>query len=185
MDLNQFKIACCLIFAALLAQSIDATNVKYCGKESNYPVKVSAVDISPDPVVRGKPATFSIAASSGEISFFVGLEFSIGIEVSYIPNAEQPIRGGHLIIDVAFFGFHVHSEKKDICVETTCPVEGGDFVIAHTQDLPAFTPPVVDCFALVLGSYTLKMKMVGEHGEQLTCITFNFQIVFSSGVADS
>ncbi|KAK9122947.1 hypothetical protein Sjap_012549 [Stephania japonica] len=153
MELNLFKIAYCLIVAALLAQSIDATNVKYCGKESNYPVKVSAVDISPDPVVRGKPATFSISASS-----------------------EQPISRGYLIIDVAYFGIHVHTEKKDICSETSCPVEGGDFVIAHTQDLPSFTPP---------GSYTLNMKMVGEHGEQLTCITFNFKIVFSSGVADS
>lgn len=47
-----------------------------------------------------------------------------------------------MVIDVAYFGWHVYSETHDLCGETTCPVSVGDFVVAHTQDLPGFTPPV-------------------------------------------
>ncbi|XXG85890.1 hypothetical protein AAC387_Pa11g0895 [Persea americana] len=35
----------------------------------DYDVEVKGVKISSDPVVRGKPATFSIFASTGEVSF--------------------------------------------------------------------------------------------------------------------
>ena len=41
--------------------------------EANYVVKVDGVDISPNPVVRGKPATFTISASTGNFPF---LQFS-------------------------------------------------------------------------------------------------------------
>lgn len=37
-------------------------------RKGNYAVKVSGVEMSPDPVVRGKPATFSISASTGKVS---------------------------------------------------------------------------------------------------------------------
>jgi hypothetical protein len=37
-------------------------------KGRHYPVKVSSVEIIPDPVVRGQPATFKISASTGENS---------------------------------------------------------------------------------------------------------------------
>ncbi|URE00975.1 ML domain protein [Musa troglodytarum] len=36
-----------------------------------------------------------------------------------------------------------------------------------------------------LGSYTLTMRMAGEDGEQLTCITFGFSIGFVVPVADN
>lgn len=36
-------------------------------KQGNYAVKVTGVNISPNPVARGKPATFSISASTGLI----------------------------------------------------------------------------------------------------------------------
>lgn len=82
------------------------------------------------------------------------------------------------MIDVSYFGWHIHSETHDLCGETTCPVSAGDFVIAHSQVLPGFTPP---------GSYTLKMKMYDGNKHELTCITFGFDIgLGSSGsVADS
>lgn len=34
-------------------------------KKTEYDVKVSGVEISPNPVARGQPATFSIAATTG------------------------------------------------------------------------------------------------------------------------
>ena len=56
--------------------------------------------------------------------------------------AAKAISGGKLIIEVSYFGVHVHTETHDLCEETSCPVAAGDFVIAHTQTLPSFTPPV-------------------------------------------
>jgi len=37
-------------------------------KGLDYPVKVSGVEVVPDPVVRGEPATFKISASTGNQS---------------------------------------------------------------------------------------------------------------------
>lgn len=50
------------------------------------------------------------------------------------------------MIDVSYFGWHVYSETHDLCGETPCPVSAGNFVIAHSQVLPGFTPPVSICF---------------------------------------
>ncbi|XAR64794.1 hypothetical protein NMG60_11008632 [Bertholletia excelsa] len=143
-----------LLSLCLLSLSIQATDVHYCNKKTKYAVEVSGVDISPDPIARGEPATFNISASAGEA-----------------------ISGGRLIIEVSYFGFHIHTESHDLCAETTCPVSAGDFVISHSQVLPGFTPP---------GPYTLVMKMEDGNNHQLTCITFDFSIGFiaSKAVAD-
>lgn len=55
---------------------------------------------------------------------------------------DKAISGGKLVIDVSYFGWHIHSETHDLCDETSCPVSTGDFVVAHSQVLPGFTPPV-------------------------------------------
>ncbi|KAF3575067.1 hypothetical protein F2Q69_00062821 [Brassica cretica] len=52
------------------------------------------------------------------------------------------ITGGKLVIEVTYFGWHIHSETHDLCSETTCPAETGDFLVAHSQVLPGYTPPV-------------------------------------------
>ena len=46
-------------------------------KGRHYPVKVSGVEIVPDPVVRGEPATFKISASTGKKSFTHPFIFSL------------------------------------------------------------------------------------------------------------
>ncbi|KAJ7948080.1 MD-2-related lipid recognition domain-containing protein / ML domain-containing protein [Quillaja saponaria] len=142
----------CLPILVLLFSSAQAKGVKYCDKKGNYAVKVDGVKISPDPVVRGKPATFSISASAGEA-----------------------ISGGKLTIEVEYFGVHVHTETHDLCEETACPVAAGNFVISHSQILPAITPP---------GSYTLKLRLEDKHNQLLTCITFGFKIVLYSLASD-
>jgi len=38
-------------------------------KKADYDVEVSGVEISPDPIARGQPATFSIAATTGTLWF--------------------------------------------------------------------------------------------------------------------
>ncbi|GAB2272612.1 hypothetical protein Dimus_007434 [Dionaea muscipula] len=128
-----------------------ATEVRYCDKSADYGVKVLGVEISPDPVARGQPATFTISAST-----------------------EKHISGGKLDIEVAYFGWHVHSETHDLCTETSCPVTSGDFLIAHSQVLPGFTPP---------GSYSLKMTIKDDNNNQLSCIGFDFSIGFASSVS--
>ncbi|XP_066332170.1 uncharacterized protein [Miscanthus floridulus] len=139
-----------LLFAAasvllLLPSGSSATAVEYCKKGRDYPVKVSGVEVVPDPVVRGEPATFKISAST-----------------------DKNITKGKLVIDVAYFIFHVHSETHNLCDETPCPATG-EFVLASQQTLPSFTPP---------GSYTLTMKLLGDSNEELTCISFGFSIGF-------
>ncbi|KAL2328393.1 hypothetical protein Fmac_021820 [Flemingia macrophylla] len=139
-----------LFLSAFHAQA--KIKVNYCDKKVNYAVKVSGVDISPNPVVSGEPANFKISATSG-----------------------QAIYGGEVVIGVSYVGVPVHTERIDLCKEVTCPVSNGNFVISHTQTLPAITPP---------GPYSLKMTLKNDQDEVLTCIKFNFKIVFGSFVSD-
>ncbi|XP_062187373.1 uncharacterized protein LOC133890818 [Phragmites australis] len=129
----------------LLPSASAATAVEYCNRRKDYPVKVNGVEIVPDPVEPGKPATFKITAST-----------------------DKTIKEGKLVIDVKYWIIPVHSETHDICGETSCPASG-EFVIAHSQTLPSFTPP---------GSYTITMTMLGAKNEELSCISFGFSIGF-------
>ncbi|KAK6272405.1 MD-2-related lipid-recognition domain - like 4 [Theobroma cacao] len=145
-----------LAIALLFLPFLQATDFSYCGDEADFVVTVEGVDISPDPVVRGKPATFTISASTG-----------------------QAISGGQAVIDVSYFGIHIHQETHQLCEETSCPVTVGQFVLSHNQVLPGFTPP---------GSYTLTMKLTSEDNLLLTCISFKFKISLSASgslVSDS
>ena len=126
--------------------------VTYCDKKADYAVKVSGVEISPNPVVSGQAATFKISATSG-----------------------KAIYGGEVVIGVSYVGVPVHTERIDLCEEVTCPVANGNFLISHTQTLPAITPP---------GPYSLKMTLKDDREEVLTCVKFNFKIVFGSFVSD-
>lgn len=101
-----------------LVPLIDAKDVKYCDKKADYDVKISGVEITPYLAARGKTANFSIAAST-----------------------DKSISGGKQVIEVAYFGWYIHSESHDLCGETSCPANG-DFVISHAQVLPGLTPPV-------------------------------------------
>ncbi|CAG7911849.1 putative phosphatidylglycerol/phosphatidylinositol transfer protein DDB_G0282179 [Brassica rapa] len=129
-----------------------ATDVQYCEENAEYEVKVKEVNISPNPIARGEPATFTISATTG-----------------------RGITGGKLVIEVTYFGWHIHSETHDLCSETTCPVETGDFLVAHSQVLPGYTPP---------GSYSLQMKMLDSQKKELTCIKFSIDIGSVPSVAD-
>jgi len=61
-------------------------------------------------------------------------------------DSDQALSGGKVLIDVSYFGWHVYSETKDLCGESSCPISVGDFVLAHSQVLPGFTPPVSHCY---------------------------------------
>ena len=43
--------------------------IMYADKKVDYNVKVKGVEISPYPIARGQPATFSIAAATGTLQF--------------------------------------------------------------------------------------------------------------------
>lgn len=135
-------------------------------KKASYDVKVSGVDISPYPIARGKDATFSIAATTGKdpfsssvnrwIRYYLSVVVVVGVaseSIDFLVSgrmcAGKEISGGKLVIDVSYFGWHIHSETHDLCSETSCPVSIGDFVVAHSQVLPGFTPPVSRFFLLV------------------------------------
>ncbi|ESQ45956.1 hypothetical protein EUTSA_v10010794mg [Eutrema salsugineum] len=106
-----------LLFTLFLLPSLLATSFRSCDKRLD-PVKVKGVEISPDPVVSGKPATFKISGST-----------------------DEDISGGKVVISVSFVGVHIHTETHDLCNETSCPIAPGSFVLSHSQTLPVFTPP--------------------------------------------
>ena len=106
-----------VVVTALLS-SAYSLDFEYCNKRAHYPVKVKGIEISPLPIKRGVPVSFSISASAGE-----------------------SISKGKLVIDVAYWIIHVHEEIDDLCTKTSCPITTGDFVISHQQTLPSLTPP--------------------------------------------
>ncbi|XP_058761599.1 uncharacterized protein LOC131634993 [Vicia villosa] len=106
------------LFSTLCLLHANATDVNYCDKKANYAVEVKGVQISPNPIARGHPATFTIDAATS-----------------------QELPGGKLVIDVSYFGWHVYSETDDLCGESSCPISIGDFVLSHSQVLPGIAPP--------------------------------------------
>ncbi|XWS52772.1 hypothetical protein CRYUN_Cryun11dG0101000 [Craigia yunnanensis] len=109
----------------------------------------------------------------------ISLLFLPFLHATPIRYCGQAISDGKAVIDVKYFGVHIHQETHELCEETSCPIAVGDFVLSHNEALPGFTPP---------GSYTLTMKLLGEGTPQLTCITFDFKIAFGASgslVSDS
>ncbi|XP_057441665.1 uncharacterized protein LOC130733465 isoform X3 [Lotus japonicus] len=113
----------CLSSTVLLLLSsshAQAQSLKYCDKNADYAVKVSGVEILPDPVVRGVPFTFKIAAYTGE-----------------------PIPSGDLLYEISYAGIEGEPATflHDLCEEAPCPVPAGHFKLVHTELLPSVTPP--------------------------------------------
>lgn len=57
-------------------------------------------------------------------------------------HADKALSSGKVVIDVAYFGFHVYGQTGDLCAETSCPIPAGDFTISYSQLLPTYAPPV-------------------------------------------
>jgi len=87
----------------------------------------------------------------------------------------KALSGGKLVIDVSYFGWHIHSETHDLCGETTCPVSIGDFVIAHSQVLPGFTPPVSQCSVHSLCMCVVRWKRKSFYLS--ICVSTDLQLV--------
>lgn len=67
------------------------------------------------------------------------------------------ISAGSLDISVAYHGFPIYSESKDLCEKTDCPVKKGPVKVALEEPFPIITPPV----SLILdGSAGNKFKTV-------------------------
>ncbi|XP_073279009.1 uncharacterized protein [Primulina huaijiensis] len=146
----------CVVGLLVPLTSATTREVEYCNKKANYDVKVSGIDITPFPISRGVETTFTINAAT-----------------------DEAISGGKLKIDVAYFGFYIHSETHDLCKKTECPVSNGNFTITHKQALPGITP---------FGSYTLKMTLIDAKKKELTCINFYFSMGFvaaAEGLAEA
>ncbi|XP_019187588.1 PREDICTED: putative phosphatidylglycerol/phosphatidylinositol transfer protein DDB_G0278295 [Ipomoea nil] len=81
--------------------------------------------------------------------------------------------GGKLGIHVLYYGMDIYHETYNICAETSCPISTGYFVLSHTQKLPQYTPT---------GEFSLKMTILDEEDNELTCITFDFVIGVGIGL---
>uniref|UniRef100_M8CA68 MD-2-related lipid-recognition domain-containing protein n=1 Tax=Aegilops tauschii TaxID=37682 RepID=M8CA68_AEGTA len=178
MATKQSLLAAAAVCLLLLPAAYAFTDVEYCNKGKNYPVKVSGVEIVPDPVERGVPATFKISATTEVIEslyFAESCNVLASIQNGHLSlyQNNKNITEGKLVIDVKYWIFNVYSETDDICTKTQCPATS-NFELSHSQTLPSITPP---------GSYTIQMKMLGKHDEELSCISFGFSIGFLAPVA--
>lgn len=57
---------CILVFSTFWSIDVTDCELESDRRGSNYPVKVDGLEVSPDPVKSGKPATFTVAASTGK-----------------------------------------------------------------------------------------------------------------------
>ncbi|XP_038880737.1 putative phosphatidylglycerol/phosphatidylinositol transfer protein DDB_G0282179 [Benincasa hispida] len=121
------RILFLLVAVLLLSPFILAAEFDYCDRRGNYPVKVDELQVSPDPVKSGQPATFTVSAST-----------------------EKNLSGGKFVVEVSLFGLHIHSESHDLCEETKCPIAPGKFSLSHSQSLPPFTPPGMYSVKIIL-----------------------------------
>ncbi|KAA0060180.1 putative phosphatidylglycerol/phosphatidylinositol transfer protein [Cucumis melo var. makuwa] len=64
------RIIFLLFTVLLLFPVIFAAKFEYCDRRGNYPVKVDELEVSPDPVKSGQPATFTVSASTGKALVF-------------------------------------------------------------------------------------------------------------------
>ncbi|XP_061338228.1 uncharacterized protein LOC133285083 [Gastrolobium bilobum] len=152
-SISTLSLVLCFSSIIFLLFSSHAQALKYCDKNANYAVKVSGVQILPDPVVRGEPFTFKIAAYTGE-----------------------PIASGDLVYQISYVGIEGPPATflHDLCEEVPCPVTAGNFVLTHTELLPPVTPP---------GTYNVKLNFKDHNDKQLTCIIFPFKIGAKSSVS--
>lgn len=97
----------------------ESQSLKYCEKNADYAVQVSNVEILPNPVVRGEPFTFKIAAYT-----------------------DEPIHSGDLIYEISYAGIEQSAVfHHSLSEETPLPVRPGQFLLTHTELLPPVTPP--------------------------------------------
>lgn len=60
-----------ILYVLLLLNKFILTNfIIYADKKTHYGVKVKGVEITPNPIARGQPATFSIAATTGIMQYY-------------------------------------------------------------------------------------------------------------------
>nr|XP_043610979.1 putative phosphatidylglycerol/phosphatidylinositol transfer protein DDB_G0282179 isoform X2 [Erigeron canadensis] len=117
-----------LLLFYMTVPSIFATDFKYCNKKNEYAIKVSGVVISPVPIVRSKETSFTISALT-----------------------DEPLSGGKVVVNVAYFGWSVFSETGDLCATLSCPISAGDFTISYSKRLPTLAPPEVNCYLMNTG----------------------------------
>lgn len=56
--------------------------------------------------------------------------------------AEEQVDAGDLSLSVAYRGFPIYTETKDLCEQTDCPVKKGPVKVDLEQPFPIITPPV-------------------------------------------
>ncbi|XP_031116355.1 putative phosphatidylglycerol/phosphatidylinositol transfer protein DDB_G0278295 [Ipomoea triloba] len=80
---------------------------------------------------------------------------------------DNGILGGKLVINGLYYGINIYDETYDICAKTSCPISTGYFVLSHTQNLPPYSPT---------GDFSLKMTILDEEDNELTCFAFDFTV---------
>ncbi|XP_057731673.1 uncharacterized protein LOC130946831 [Arachis stenosperma] len=110
----------CLSFILLLSSfhaHASGYNFRFCAEDANYPVKISRLEITPNPIVRARRAKFKIFAASDHV-----------------------ICGGKWVIKVSYMGLIVHKKMYDLCEAMSCPVDATKFTLSRIQRMPLFAP---------------------------------------------
>ncbi|KAL4444196.1 hypothetical protein ABPG75_011933 [Micractinium tetrahymenae] len=84
---------------------------------------------------------------------------------------DQEVTAGLLEVWVDYLGFHVYSQKGDLCQAVPCPLSKGAQRLTLRQRLPAVTPP---------GPYLGVFQAREEGGPLLFCVNINFRVALAA-----
>ncbi|CAM0948866.1 unnamed protein product [Alopecurus aequalis] len=87
-------------------------------------------------------------------------------------STNKTITEGKLVTAITCGSFHVHTEAEDICTLTSCPATS-DFEVSHQLDMPSTDPN---------GAYAIRMEMLGEKDEELSCISVGYILTGGLGL---
>lgn len=87
--------------------------------------------------------------------------------------ADHTMEGGKFFADVTLVVYHHHvpmyKEEKDLCRQTSCPIEQGNVTFTYDKVLPSAVPA---------GLYNVKLRAEDLDGNQEMCMEVKFHITY-------
>ncbi|KAJ9526735.1 hypothetical protein QJQ45_017521 [Haematococcus lacustris] len=193
------------LLIAALHPALGAMSWRPCS-DSEGPIAVSDVTLTPDPPVIGCVKTFQLMAGHQCNSELALLPYLTGAPQPLLSTALAvsalfawshwvqlstclAVPAGAVEIQVSFSGIQIYSESQDLCSKTACPVPPGPVTINIVEDLPPIAPPVSKAqdqlqgtanTSPLSGDYGLRVIGTDASGNELMCLDVDFELVLPS-----
>jgi cathepsin B len=138
-----------VVILALLAAAAVATTVPFtdCSNGQKTHIKISSIDATPYPPVKGQPVTVSVSGS-----------------------VDEQVVGGSYSLNVSVFGVQIFSQTGDICTlspKFPCPFQQGPIQLQVTETIPGFAPS---------GTFEVAVSGTDQNTQLLMCVQVKIQI---------